>query len=185
MGQTGKKIKMAKPLDFKDFLAVDYMPGEDGIIKKAAKKRKQDKNESVKETTCNCGPDCECNGECNENCNCGPECNNVDEALDMVQRRKRARQMLKYKSKIKIGRERAARRIASSPKLKKRARKKAREAMLKKITRDIPKGELTYARRQEIEKRLDQPAAKAKIERLAKKLFPQVRKDEMAKKRAR
>ena len=26
---------MAKPLDFKDFLAVDYMPGEDGIIKKA------------------------------------------------------------------------------------------------------------------------------------------------------
>ena len=162
---------MAKPLDFKDFLAVDYMPGEDGIIKKAAKKRKQDKNESVKETTCNCGPDC--------------ECNNVDEALDMVQRRKRARQMLKYKSKIKIGRERAARRIASSPKLKKRARKKAREAMLKKITRDIPKGELTYARRQEIEKRLDQPAAKAKIERLAKKLFTQVRKDEMAKKRAR
>ena len=162
---------MAKPLDFKDFLAVDYMPGEDGIIKKAAKKRKQDKNESVKETTCNCGPDC--------------ECNNVDEALDMVQRRKRARQMLKYKSKIKIGRERAARRIASSPKLKKRARKKAREAMLKKITRDIPKGELTYARKQEIEKRLDQPAAKAKIERLAKKLFPQVRKDEMAKKRAR
>lgn len=162
---------MAKPLDFKDFLAVDYMPGEDGIIKKAAKKRKQDKNESVKETTCNCGPDC--------------ECNKVDEALDMVQRRKRARQMLKYKSKIKIGRERAARRIASSPKLKKRARKKAREAMLKKITRDIPKSELTYARRQEIEKRLDQPAAKAKIERLAKKLFPQVRKDEMAKKRAR
>jgi len=176
MGQTGKKIKMAKPLDFKDFLAVDYMPGEDGIIKKAAKKRKQDTptgntGESVKETTCNCGPDC--------------ECNSVDEALDMVQRRKRARQMLKYKSKIKIGRERAARRIASSPKLKKRARKKAREAMLKKITRDIPKGELTYARRQEIEKRLDQPAAKAKIERLAKKLFPQVRKDEMAKKRAR
>ena len=38
MGQTGKKIKMAKPLDFKDFLAVDYMPGEDGIIKRQLRK---------------------------------------------------------------------------------------------------------------------------------------------------
>ena len=39
--------------------------------------------------------------------------------------------------------------------LKKRARKQARNLLLKKITKDIPKGELSFARRQSIEKQLD------------------------------
>ena len=64
-----------------------------------------------------------------------------------------------------------------------RARRQARQMMLKKITKDIPKSELTFARRQEIEKRLEKPAIKARIDRVAKKLFPKTRQAELSKKR--
>lgn len=149
---------MAK-LGFKDFLTVDYAPGMPDQVKKNAKKRKMDTP----------------TGNTNEEA--------VDEALTQQQRRARSRQLKKYQSRIRIGQERAKRRIASPEKLKKRARKTARDQILKKITKDVPKSELTYARRQEIEKRLDTPASKAKIERLAKKLFPKIRQAEMSKKR--
>jgi len=107
----------------------------------------------------------------------------VDEALTTTQRLARKRQFQRIKSKVKLGRERAKRRIASKEKLLRRARKKAREAIYKKITKDIPKGELSYARRQEIEKRLEKPSFKSRIDRIAKKLFPKVRQAELAKKR--
>ena len=51
-----------------------------------------------------------------------------------------------------MGRKRAARKMASKDKLEKRAMRQARDAVVKKITKDIPKGELSFARRQEIEK---------------------------------
>ena len=85
--------------------------------------------------------------------------------------------------KIKLGRERAKRRIASKEKLQTRAMKKARMAMFKKLTKDIPKNELTYARRQEIEKRLEKPAIKKRIAVIARKNFPKERQAELAKKR--
>lgn len=108
----------------------------------------------------------------------------VDEALTVTQRLARKRQMRKLMPKIKIGRERAKRRIASKEKLEKRARKQARMMLFKKFTKDIPKGELTYARRQEIEKRLEKPAIKKRIEMIARKMLPQVRRAELEKKRA-
>ena len=89
--------------------------------------------------------------------------------------------MRKYKSRLKLGRQRAARKIASKEKLEKRARKKARELILKKITKDIPKSELTFQRRAELEKRLDK--MKPRIDRLAKKMLPKVRQAELAKRR--
>lgn len=107
----------------------------------------------------------------------------VDEALNMQQRRKRALIMRRLKSRIKLGRERAKRRIASPEKLQRRARRQARMMIFKRLTKDIPKSELTYQRRQEIEKRLDKPAVKKRIERIAKRLLPKVRKAEMERKR--
>jgi hypothetical protein len=85
--------------------------------------------------------------------------------------------------KIKRGKEIAKRRIASKEKLMSRTRKQIRLQFFKKFTKDIPKGELTYARRQEIEKRLEKPAIKKRIEQLAKKQFPKVKQVELAKKR--
>lgn len=105
----------------------------------------------------------------------------ASEALTMQQRLARARSLKKNKAKIAIGRKKAARKIADMETLKKRARKQARNLLLKKITKDIPKGELSFARRQSIEKQLDKK--KAVVDKIAKKLLPKVRQAEIQKKK--
>jgi tetrahydromethanopterin S-methyltransferase subunit G len=65
--------------------------------------------------------------------------------------------------------------------LKRRSMKAARAAMAKKLTKGIPKAELTPARKQEIEKRLDK--MQPRINRLAKKMLPKIRQAELGKKR--
>ena len=105
----------------------------------------------------------------------------LDEVLNIAQRRKAAINLKKNKAKIAMGRKRASKKIADLPRLKKRAQKAARTELAKKLTKGIPKSELTPARRAEIEKRLGK--MKGKIDRIAKKSLPQVRRDEIAKKR--
>ena len=61
--------------------------------------------------------------------------------------------------------------------------RQARNQLAKKLTRGIPKRELTFARKQEIEKRLDKPALKARIQRIAKRIFKDVRKKEVQRKK--
>lgn len=172
---------MNEKLNFKDFLSVDYTPGMPGQISKNAKKRKQDiptgnTGESVKAEAMEMCEECGMihDGECD-----------MDEALNMQQRRAKARQMKRLKSKIKIGRDRAARKMASPEKLKQRSRKAARKAVFTKLAKQADKGELTYQRRQEIEKRLDTPAMKRKIDQLSRKMLPTVRKKEQEKKSKR
>lgn len=150
---------MAKKLDFKDFLTVDYMPGEPDQSKINSKKRKKDIP----------------TGNTNE------EVEVVDEALTLQQRQKRSRMMKKYKSRIKIGREKAERRMADPARLKKRARKQARLMLAKKLSKTDDYHSLPYARKQEIEKRLDKMGSR--IERVAKKLLPKMRKLELERKR--
>ncbi len=142
------------PLSFRHFYVAEYRPGEDELTNYRAKKRK--------------------NGAMHED---------VDEALTLQQRIKRGRMMKRMKSRIKIGRERAKRKMAPVAKLKKRANRKARDLIIRKITKDIPKKDLTFARKQEIEKRLEKPAFKARIARLAKRMFPKIRKAEVARKK--
>ena len=103
------------------------------------------------------------------------------EALNMQQRRARARQMKKYQARLKVGRKKASMRVADSKRLAKRARKAARNAIAKKLTKGISKADLTPARKQEIEKRLDKMAPR--INRLAKKMLPKIRQAELGKKR--
>ena len=107
----------------------------------------------------------------------------TDEALTVQQRMAKSRQMKKLAPKIAIGRKRAARKMANMDTLKKRARKAARNTILKKLTKDIPKDELSMSRRQDIEKRLDK--MKPKIDKLAQKMLPKVRKKELERKRGR
>jgi hypothetical protein len=140
---------MTKKLDFKDFLNVDYAPGMDPIIKKNTKNRKV--GESVE----------------------------VDEALNQVQRRKKSMQMKRLKSKIALGKKRAMARFADVPRLKRRAAKGARSFLLKKLTKGVDKSQLSFAKRQELEKRLDTPSMKARIQKLSLRLFPKMRKKEM------
>lgn len=111
------------------------------------------------------------------------ESTDVDEALTMTQRLKKSRQMKRYKSKLKLGRERAMRKTADTGRIKRRASKHARMQLFKKLSKGKSPSELPFAKRQEIEKRLDK--MKDRIERMAKKMVPQVRKLEKERKRAK
>jgi len=154
------------PLRFDDMHQTEYRPGEDELTNYRAYRRRK-----FGVGTGEGGPI----GESTEL--------EFDEALNMQQRMARKRQIKRYKSKIEMGRKRARRRMASKDTLEKRAQKQARTTLLKKITKGIPKDELSYARRQEIEKRLDKPAMKAKIKVIARKLFKDVRKKEVERKK--
>ena len=143
---------MAKPLKFKDFISVDYTQTGDGQLATNAKKRK-------------------------ENIPTG----NTDEALDMTQRLARKRAFKRNKAKIALGRKRAAKRTANMDTLKKRARKQARNLLLKKLTKGQSKDELSLARRKDLEQRLDK--RKNVIDKMARKLIPQVRKQDKERKR--
>jgi len=109
--------------------------------------------------------------------------NDVDEALSLQQRMKRSRLMKRLKTRIKIGRQRAMRKMANKKTLEKRSNRQARAQIAKKLTRGIPKGELTFARKKEIEKRLEKPALQQRIKRLAKRMFKDVRKKEVQRKK--
>ena len=106
-----------------------------------------------------------------------------DEALTMQQRMAKSRAFKKNKVKIAIGRKRAAKKVANLDVLKKRARKAAREVLLKKMTKDVARSDLSMSRRMDIEKRLDKK--KAVIDKLARKMIPQVRKKELERKKGK
>jgi hypothetical protein len=151
-------------LRFKDMFPVEYRPGEDELINYRAIRRKR---------TIGVGEG-------------GPigESTEVDEALSIATRLKKARDIRRNKAKIALGRARAARRFASQDVLKRRARKAAYKTFYNKITKNIPKDELSPQRKAEIEKRLNTPAFKTRIDRMAKKMIKDVRKREMERKRA-
>ena len=109
----------------------------------------------------------------------------VSEVLDMAQRRKLAMRMKKNKARIAMARKRAERKTASMDTLKKRARKQARKAVVAKITKGQDKGEMSFSRKKDIEKRMEKPAIQARIDRNARKLIKVVRKQEMELKRNR
>ena len=149
---------MAKPLSFKDMINVEPRPGEDELTNYRVQKSKRTYagNEDVE-----------------------PE----NEALTIQQRMKRGRMMKRLKSRIKIGRDKAKRRMANMDTLKQRARKSARKLILKKLTKGKDKNDLPFARRQELEKRLDKPAVKKRIDMLAKRMVKDKRKQEIARKK--
>jgi hypothetical protein len=109
----------------------------------------------------------------------------TSEALDASQRRKLAMRMKRNKARIAIARKRAERKTANMDTLKKRARRQARNQFVTKLTKGIPKSDLTVSRKKEIEKRLDKPALKNRINKVARKLIKTVRKQEMERKRAK
>lgn len=157
---------MAK-VGFKDFINVDYTQTGDEQLARNAKKRKGFVGGGT-------------NAEYSSTH--APNKEELEtEALSMAQRRKRAIQMKKYASRLKVGRKKAAMKVADQKRLQKRARKAARNAIAKKITKGIAKKDLTPARKADIEKRLDK--MQPKINRLAKKLLPRLRKSELEKKR--
>lgn len=183
-GKIQRETKMAKPLKFKDFINVDYtQSGDDWEAYRAQRRHRhiptgntaEEKDLKFKDLVT---VDTTLTGD--------PRLADLaqkrrQEALNVVARMKLARSLRKNKAKIAMGRKKAERKVASQEVLMKRARKQARNTLMKKITKDIPKDELSMARKQEIEKRLDK--MKPRIDKIAKKLLPVVRKKELEKKR--
>jgi hypothetical protein len=153
-----------KPLSFNDMHQTEYRPGEDELTNYRAYRRRK-----FGVGTGEGGPI----GESVE----------TDEALDIRQRLAKSRQFRRYKSKIKLGRDRAKRRMAKPDVLKRRSQKAARKLILKKITKGIDKSDLSFARRQEIEKRLEKPVVQRRIKMLARRMYKDVRKKEVARKK--
>ena len=140
---------------FKDFLVADIAEGEDEYIQYRAQKRRRGVMEETEE---------------------------LEEALDNTQRLKRSQLMRRLKSKLKLGRQKASKKSATAEKLKARAQRRARLNMFKKMTMGKDKSQMSLADRKAIEKRLD--SKKNIIDRMAKKLLPQVRKDDRERKQS-
>jgi hypothetical protein len=143
---------------FKDYLAVDYTQTGDELLALKAKRRKID------DATAPIGED------------------DFDEALTNMQRQKAKQTFRKNKAKIALGKKKAEKKIASPEQLQKRADKAARNILIKKITKDKDKGDLSFAQRSNIEKQLDKK--KAAIKKIAKKLLPKLRIADREKKAA-
>ena len=104
------------------------------------------------------------------------------EALTVQQRMAKSRTLKRIKNKIKIGRERAKRRMATKDTLLKRTQKQARMQIFKKLAKRS-KEDMGFAEREKMEKRMSSPAIKKRIEVLAKRMYKDVRKKEVARKK--
>ena len=211
---------MAKIINFKDLLTVDYAPGMDPLIKRNAKKRKGNETETsgpseavapgIKAPKPLSGKAAQAyldGGKHAANITMGREGKHtivknpgskkhihvftyeeyeqlIDQLLDEAvlnpqQRRLKAMQFKRMHAKIELGQKRAQNRFADPKRLLNRAKVAARKTIFKKLTKGMSKDELSYQRRQEIEKRLDTPMMKRKIQLLATKMIPKERQAEI------
>ena len=156
-----------KKLGFKDFITVDYTGTGDEFLAYQAQKRRRghydtwgddytpEEGEQLDETI-----------------------DEVDEALSIMGRRKRAQSARKNKRKSAMGRERAKRRAASPEVIRRRARRQATMQWMLKRTKGIHPSKLPPARRAQLEKEKEKPGAKNKIDRMATKAIPDVRRQD-------
>ena len=133
-------------LRFRDMYVVEYRPGEDELTNYRAHRRHHIGEEAV------------------------------DEKLSMQARLRKSRVMKRNKAKLKLGRNRAARKFADMKTLKKRAKRQAYKTMYKKLSKGATN--LAPGRKSEIEARLRKPTMVSKINRTAKKLVKVVRQRE-------
>lgn len=103
----------------------------------------------------------------------------VDEATLTPAQRARKKQLLrKNKAKIQIGQMIAKRRMANKKTIDRRAKRRARALVLKKVLKGRKKGDLAYSSRAGYEKLVSK--RKGMTDRLTIKLKPKVRKDAAA-----
>lgn len=101
----------------------------------------------------------------------------VAEALTIAQRRARGRVMKRMKSRLKVARRIASRRRANPEKLKARALKQARLTIKKRLSAQRNYNDLSPSEKVAVDKRMER-VSKTAVDRIARKLLPQVRKKE-------
>lgn len=100
----------------------------------------------------------------------------VDEVISRSERLKRGQRMKRMSKRIQMAKKRALKRAPSMDVIQNRARKQAKNQMISKWTRGADKSELSMGRKAELEKRLKK--MNAKLDRMAKKLVPTIRKQD-------
>ena len=159
---------MAKLLRFRDMINSEPAPGEDELInyRKSKKKRTYSGNEDVEPVD-----------------EKSPPKPKKPKLSDQMRKVKAALAFRKNKAKIARGRKIALNRPATNDKLKRRAKVSKRNEFFRKFSKGKQKSDIPYAERKRIEKRLNSPAIKARIEREAKKEVKIKRKEDMERKR--
>ncbi len=104
------------------------------------------------------------------------EVEHVDEVMDRTARLKASQRMKRMSKRIQMAKKRALKRAPSTDVVKSRAQRQARNQMMAKYTKGVPKSELSIARRAELEKRLKK--MKGRVDKMAKKLIPTIRKQD-------
>jgi len=97
----------------------------------------------------------------------------VDEAFSVAQRIKAKQRMKKMSKRIQMAKKRSMKRAPTPEKLKLRAKKQAKNKLVKKWMKGQSKADLTFSQRANVEKRLKN--ASKKIDNMAKKMLPIVR----------
>jgi hypothetical protein len=100
----------------------------------------------------------------------------LSEAMTVQQRMKKRIQMRILAPKMKMAKKRNAMRMAPKEKLEARAKKKAKNVLIQKIAKK-PKSEMSFAERGRVEDKLAK--MKSKVDMMAKKLFKDVKKQEV------
>lgn len=108
---------------------------------------------------------------------------NLDEAvLSLSQRRKRAMQMRRMKTRIQRARMIAMRRFADKKRLQKRARRAARNALRKRFSSSTNYASMGAGQKMAVDKRLDK--MKPVVGKIASRLMPTVRRKEILRKQS-
>lgn len=107
----------------------------------------------------------------------------LNEVLSISGRRKKARDMKRRKTILKLARKKAKRRLARDPVLKKRSRRSARKAVADKLLKGRKKSELSDVAKASIEKRLSRPSFQKRLDVLQRRLMPKKRRAEIARKK--
>ena len=102
----------------------------------------------------------------------------IEEApLTPKQRMQRSRLMKRLAPRMAMKRKITMKRKANPEKIKARAEKQARDIIRQKLLKDVDYNTLGYAQKVALDKRVEKK--KAAIKKIAKKLTPKVKKDEL------
>jgi hypothetical protein len=107
------------------------------------------------------------------------ETEELDEALTRAQRIKRSQIAKRNKAKIQRALQKGKKKKASTETLQKRAKKKARDLLYTKLLKGRNRADVSAGEQERIEKKLDK--MQGGINRIAKKLLPQLKKAEQEK----
>ena len=101
----------------------------------------------------------------------------IEKPLTPKQRMQRGRLMKRLAPRMAMKRKITMKRKANPEKIKARAEKQARDIIRQKLLKDVDYNTLGYAQKVALDKRVEKK--KAVIKKIAKKLIPKVKKDEL------